>query len=470
MKRDEPARDSVIGIIHQQQITPGLDRATIVGWPDGLLEQVAIAWVRAEIGEAWLPPDGMPPLEGIRAAIRDYVQRQQEDIDRAMTHMLRPVQDLVKPLQEQVATIAQSISQTYRPPWADVTPTLQSLAQGFDLPGVQSFLNAHRTALDLAAINTPSVSSLFERWLPTIPTMPTVSTQWPRFDVGATSVASFTAAFDGLQDSAARIVEAARTAMGNIQPTIGEWFPRFEIGNLFPALPDLTDLIPQMEAMRRADESLQASGFGFTGHLWSWSFLVTFATNASDQVRGAAVTNRMLAVIREEAFQKELCGSIARSTVLRRREKIVERALAAHLRRDYVLSIPALLTQLEGIVGDALILKGMVCARGHKLYARLPDGRIQLQQKGKQRGHPVEVRGLGELVQRSGFRQHEALDLAAELIVAAMVKERNGILHGRHTRYGTAKLSTQLLLLLYAFAREIAAFEAGEVTWREHAG
>ncbi len=368
----------------------------------------------------------------------------------------------MKPLQKQVATIAQSISQTYRPPWADVTPTLQSLSQGFDLPGVQSFLNAHRAALELAAIHSPSVSSLFERWLPT---MPTVSTQWPRFDVGDTNVASFTAAFDGLQDSAARIVEAARTAMGTMRRLSAGWFPRFAIGNLFPALPDLTALIPQMEAMRRADESLQASGFGFTGHLWSWSFLVTFATNASDQVRGAAVTNRMLAVIRGEAFQAELRKEIATSAVLRRRGKIVERTLAAYLRRDYVLSTPALLTQLEGIVGDALILKGAVCARGHKLYARLPDGRLQLQQKGKQQGQPVEVRGLGDLVQRSGFRQHEALDLAAELIVTAMVKERNGILHGRHTRYGTAKLSTQLLLLLYVFAREIAAFEAGEVTW-----
>lgn len=31
--------------------------------------------------------------------------------------------------------------------------------------------------------------------------------------------------------------------------------------------------------------------------------------------------------------------------------------MAAHRRREYILSIPALLSQVEGVVGDAMILK-----------------------------------------------------------------------------------------------------------------
>src|SRR3712207_8030062 len=58
-------------------------------------------------------------------------------------------------------------------------------------------------------------------------------------------------------------------------------------------------------------------------------------------------------------------------------------------------------------------------------------------------GKPIEVKGLDELVRRTGFLRHEELDRASELITTTMVGDRNAILHGRRTGYGDRK-STRL--------------------------
>lgn len=455
-KRDASPRDFVVGFIARQITTPVIDAAAISEWSDDTLVQVATAWLRADVEPHWSLPNGASRLVAIQDALRDCIRKHQAQMEQVTTHAARAMKDLTRPLHDQVRTLMESFTHLSRSHLAGVTPPLQSLAKGFDLPDLQVLLGTRSPVLDLAATlhKSPDVARLLDNaGLATPPSVPMLSSDW---DV---TPSSLTTALDGLRQNIALIGEAARTAMSGIQPDLDVFIPKVEIGDLFGKLPDLTTLVPQWETLERAEAALREAGFGFTGNLWAISFLLPLA-DIAPRARPAAVTNRMLAVIRTGTFREELLGCVARSAVLRRRGKIMERGLEAHLRCDYILSVPALLTQLEGAVGDALVLKGSVRAKGHKLYVRLPNGKIQMQ-----KGKPVEVRGLASLVDRSGFRRHDVLDLAAELIVTTVVRERNGILHGRHTRYDTAKLSAQLLLLLCLFAQEIAAFEVGEVTW-----
>lgn len=466
-RQELSARDFVTTFLARQITAPPLDREEVAAWDEDALVRVVGVWLRAVgAGDADLA-GGVPVLEQQATRLRQYIVDQQRRLDESFVQLTRPVLDVAQLFHSQQASIAASAASA----WAGVDSTLRSLSDGLGLSRMHSFLEEQRASFDIAARLQPVIPpSLFaiSAGMGEIVDRPTAFGSSALFDIvnpglGATSPTGLSAALAGIQGVAASIVDAGAFA-NRIAELVGQGLPKWDIGGLFGQLPDLSEFARYREELGRASASLEESGFGFTEHLWSWSFYLKFA-ELSAHAPGAAVTNRMLAIIRAAWFREELQETIAGSKVLKRRWKIVGPALAAHLRREYTLAIPALLTQLEGMIGDALILKGGVCARGHKLYVRGPDGALQLHKKGKHAGKPIEVKGLDELVRRTGFLHHEELDRASELITTTMVGDRNAILHGRRTGYGKAKLSAQILLLLYVLAREIGAFEAGEVTW-----
>lgn len=172
---------------------------------------------------------------------------------------------------------------------------------------------------------------------------------------------------------------------------------------LIPRLPNLSQMVDMqgllqkaIEAAQRAaeataegDDTLEASGFGFADHLWNWGFVASFA-HIDPRVRDAVVTNRLAAETRSEEFEGWLEEEMTGSAVLAHRWEAMRQALAAHRRREYMLSIPVLLAQVEGIVGDALVLKNLAAAEGHKLYRLGTDGVIELNKKEK----PIELRAV----------------------------------------------------------------------------
>jgi len=92
------------------------------------------------------------------------------------------------------------------------------------------------------------------------------------------------------------------------------------------------------------------------------------------------------------------------------------------------------------------------------LYLKEANGKLKLDRNRK----PIEVRGVGTLIQRSSWQTHPALQSVADLITTQLAGERNHILHGRKTNYGTARLSVQGLLLLFVLAAEVTVFETGK--------
>lgn len=231
-----------------------------------------------------------------------------------------------------------------------------------------------------------------------------------------------------------------------------------QVGTFFPNLPDFSELRRQHKKIEETLVVLDECGYGFMHRQWSLNEIAEFfgVDKIDPRVRQASITNRLLGLIRSDDFAAALEEHFQNSSVLKPRWRIVERSLAAHCRRDYALSIPTLLTQVEGVFTDALILKNMAERRDGKLYIKNPDGTLKLDRNDR----PIVLYGLGQKVQNSRFRGDDLLNDLVDFFTDRLIPERNNIMHGSHLNYDKAKLSVQLLLNVYFMAAEFAGFES----------
>jgi hypothetical protein len=117
---------------------------------------------------------------------------------------------------------------------------------------------------------------------------------------------------------------------------------------------------------------------------------------------------------------------------------ILEAGVAAHLRRDYACSVPALLPQIEGIVADYFGRIRPLDVRNQEAQATMLLG---ARGKGKM---------LRDAMDRSMLRFYLDVVLASvgrrdEL---PLTLSRHAILHGRDVRYATRQKSLQTLLMV----------------------
>ena len=227
--------------------------------------------------------------------------------------------------------------------------------------------------------------------------------------------------------------------------------------NFVARLPNITDFIKDWEDLIEAVDALDATGYGFASDLMTVQFARAFV-RVPYRLRGAVATNHLRRLTSQETFVDSIQGLMEPSLMLQRRRSIVTRALRAHQDRDYLVSIPLLLTQVEGTFTDMMILKRYALPKGGKLYARDLHGGAKLDKQGK----PIRLNGLGQLINHADFTAHPAVQSLCEHLANAVVPTRNGILHGRVTSYARAKLSTELTLLVFMLSTELVAFETGD--------
>lgn len=123
--------------------------------------------------------------------------------------------------------------------------------------------------------------------------------------------------------------------------------------------------------------------------------------------------------------------------------------------KQYLLSIPALLAQFEGVLADALILKSSVREQDGKLY-EMENGQLKLDKK----NNPIKVLGLARL-QKLSLKHSEDL-LHAEIsnvATATLITTRNGIAHGRNVDYGDRGLSARLFAYLLFMSGNLAKLD-----------
>jgi hypothetical protein len=237
----------------------------------------------------------------------------------------------------------------------------------------------------------------------------------------------------------------------------------FPVADLVRRLPGAGGIIAAWEDAKHriqlGEIALQEEEFGFAVPLANPSLLSNLA-GTPDQLKGAQATNKFLRFTRSEDFAVTLGERVTSSDVVARRWRIIEPMLAAHCGRNYALSIPALFAQVEGLFTDSMILSGLATIQGGKVLAQKPDGFLKLDKHNK----PVELNGLGHKVRHSPYQGHDTLQEVASALLEFLTRRRNAVLHGNDVLYGKAKLSTQLILLVFILTTEILAFEQARVS------
>jgi hypothetical protein len=163
-------------------------------------------------------------------------------------------------------------------------------------------------------------------------------------------------------------------------------------------------------------------------------------------VRDAIVTSRLRAFTASDEFAELLLEEVDGSRMLNKRRRIVEAALEAHQRREYELSIPPLFAQVEGAVGDMMLVKDLVAKTGNTYHLPGSDG-------------VPEKRPITLQPAVTKARLAEDLEAAAEFLSGVLVQRRNEVMHGRDVAYPKAKLSVHALLVLAVLARGLGELE-----------
>lgn len=256
-----------------------------------------------------------------------------------------------------------------------------------------------------------------------------------------------------LASSASRQIEVISNSLTVAIPTC----------DLVRGLPSAREIVEVWQrhelAVAKGEKALDEEGFSFARSLVGVNLAVTLA-QVPKQLRGAQATNRLLNFTKGEAFRVALEDRVIGSDVSKRRWEIIEKALGAHCSRAYILSVPALFSQMEGMFTDSMIMNGLAEIRNNKLYALNSAGSPKLGKK----GHRVRLTGLDSKTHHSPYQNNPILNKVVGALDQALTGKRNGVLHGSDTAYGRAKLSTQLVLLVFILSTEILAFERGAVS------
>jgi hypothetical protein len=174
------------------------------------------------------------------------------------------------------------------------------------------------------------------------------------------------------------------------------------------------------------------------------------------------VTDALETVVHSTAFRGDLQNRMMSSAIMKERWRIVERGVTAHDDQDYLVSVPVLVPQFEGLLVDCLILKNLVEREGKKLYRIDPETRSRLTSK-KKDGTEVELTasGLDELIATSKFRISDDLKRMANYVADTLCRERNDVLHGSDLHYDKQKRSVSLVILISIMVEAIAQTEVG---------
>jgi hypothetical protein len=152
-----------------------------------------------------------------------------------------------------------------------------------------------------------------------------------------------------------------------------------------------------------------------------------------NKIRHAHITKLLYKRTLTDIYYNLLQNSFKDNEVkhLLKRKEIIDAAYKAHSERNFYLSIPVFLSQVEGIIGDYLIYfekldKGIVYSKGlkgkNKLALSTKTDNIFINIRQRIFGSDNQKKSISEI--------------------------RDDIMHGKITNYATAKLSTELFLII----------------------
>lgn len=214
-------------------------------------------------------------------------------------------------------------------------------------------------------------------------------------------------------------------------------------GILDQAIPDFQKvLFSILESAKNADDVrkiLESSGYELAPLIIHSHDLLDLKGKSFEPT----ITNRIFNLTKNDDLITEI-ESVFVSPQLKKRVPALKQALIAHQSRQFYLSTPVFIAQTDGIFTDWLILSKLV---------RREKGIVVACEKEKT-GKTKKLSSLRARVKhaKENLDTEGLLKTAIDNVLTRSIGRRNSILHGERSNYGTAKNSTQALLMVLFFA------------------
>ncbi len=134
--------------------------------------------------------------------------------------------------------------------------------------------------------------------------------------------------------------------------------------------------------------------------------------------------------------------------LIRKRKHIISKALEHHINKDYISSIPLLLSQIEGIIWDLGVYKKFVEDKPNSNYKIEDNGNYALDINDEK----VKWR-LGEILKYMFGKDSKLVEHSEKNVYSR--KLRHPILHGRKIDYNDEQTSTSLLWFLITIVYKV---------------
>lgn len=231
--------------------------------------------------------------------------------------------------------------------------------------------------------------------------------------------------------------ETVRTSYERLLPSFGEGW----LGTLSTEIEALLD-------EHRADFLLEQRLHFLLDSTDGWidGFVREFYDDTS-QSRPTQVTKCLHLMTSNEEFVAKLLSMIRASPKIRSHGRAVEAGISAHASRNYLLSIPALLPQVEALTMKLLNRERYIkWSRSRRAWCETDPktGKFRCDKK----GNPIRVNGLGSLDGVITRIENNPLPVGLPFLNKGVSGYRNAVMHGRLVKYDRPRESSRLVLLV----------------------
>jgi hypothetical protein len=217
---------------------------------------------------------------------------------------------------------------------------------------------------------------------------------------------------------------------------------------LMARLPEwVDDLDLKIRLLEQTIATLEQTKYKAIWQLFCLDDVVEFVGLSEDQV-----VQRIHERTAESAFQDQLLCLYDKTGLSSGRVGLIREALDLHREKRFAGSVVLFYSQIEGILGDALVAFGFADAVEHKFHA--------LEWK---RARLVGVHDKLELARdRTNLEIYASLlgdCMAGDAVELRFSTSRNRVLHGSELDFANAEHSTQLILWLAALLQELTGLQ-----------
>lgn len=263
----------------------------------------------------------------------------------------------------------------------------------------------------------------------------------------------------------------SRRRMESVVAGLASGFGQIDFSSTISAFTNFTRLLlaeqlEQFREDRRAEVIIDANlEFLFDYADQSIQPVVDRAAFVPAERRQAHITRKLYKITSSDEFWTRLEEELTSTSVTSRRLAIFSAIRGSHGDRNHLLTIPALLAQVEGLLASLLGEMGIIKWNrlAQKWYEVDPKtGTYRKKPDGKR----AEIYGLTRLTQRGRSKTSDTLEHTLPHLENKVARYRNLVLHGSKTDYGRSRDSSTLLIQAFILAREIRNFEEGSNGFR----